>query len=58
MDRVHRLGSWVHDIVDHSQSLILWSVARILLKWKGIDNLIQVVDQGVDDWDEVGEVAA
>jgi hypothetical protein len=57
MDRVHGLGSWVHNIVDHSRPLILRSVAQILLKRKGIDNLIYAVDQGVDDWDGAGEVA-
>jgi hypothetical protein len=40
MDRVHGFGSWVHGIVDHSQPLNLWSAAQILLKWKGIGNLI------------------
>jgi hypothetical protein len=40
MDRVHGFGSWVHGIVDHSRSLILWSAAQILLKWKGFSNLI------------------
>jgi hypothetical protein len=39
MDQIHRFSSWVHGIVDHSP-LILWSVARILLKWKCISNLI------------------
>jgi hypothetical protein len=57
MDRVRDLGSWVHDIVDHSQPLILWSAARILLKRKGIGDLIYVIDHGVDGWDRVGEVA-
>jgi hypothetical protein len=58
MDRVHGLGSWIHDIVNHSRSLILRSVARILLKWKGIGDLISAVDQGVDDWGRASEVAA
>jgi hypothetical protein len=40
MDRVHGFGSWVHGIVDHSRLLILWCATRILLKRKGIDNLI------------------
>jgi hypothetical protein len=40
MDRVHGFGSWVHGIVDHSRPLILWSATRILLKRKGISNLI------------------
>jgi hypothetical protein len=48
MDRVHGLGLWVHDIVDHSRSLIIRSVARISLKLKGIGDLISDVDQGVD----------
>jgi hypothetical protein len=33
MDRVHGFSSWVHDIVDQSQSLILIRAARILSKW-------------------------
>jgi hypothetical protein len=48
MDWVYSLGSWVYNIVDHSQLLTLRSVARILLKQKGISDLISVVDQGVD----------
>jgi hypothetical protein len=40
MDRVHGFGSWVHGIVDHSWTLILWSAAQILLKQKGTGNLI------------------
>jgi hypothetical protein len=40
MDRVHGFGSWVHGTVDNSRSLILWSIAQILLKWKDIGNLI------------------
>jgi hypothetical protein len=49
MDRLHSFGSCVHDIVDHSRSLILWSAARILLKWKGIDNLILALHLRADD---------
>jgi hypothetical protein len=30
--------------------MIDWT-AQILLKWKGIDDLIYAVDQGVDGWD-------
>jgi hypothetical protein len=40
MDRVHGFGSWVHDIADQSRPLILIRAARILLKWKGIGDLI------------------
>jgi hypothetical protein len=56
MDRVHGLGSWVNDIVDHSRPLILRSVAHILLKWKGIGDLIYAIDQCMDGWDGAGEV--
>jgi hypothetical protein len=58
MDRVHGLSSWVHGIVDHSRPLILRSMAQILLKRKDIDDLIEVVDQGVDGWDRAGDVAS
>jgi hypothetical protein len=57
MDWVHGLGSWVHGIEDHSRQLILWSVASILLKRKGIGDLISIVDQGVDDWGGASMVA-
>jgi hypothetical protein len=58
MDRVHGPGLWVHDIVDHSRSLIIRSVARISLKLKGIGDLISDVDQGMDGWGGASEVAA
>jgi hypothetical protein len=44
--------------VDHFRPLILWSVAQILLRWKGIDDLISAVDQDVDGWGRAGVVAA
>jgi hypothetical protein len=37
--------------------MIDWTT-QILLKWKGIDDLIQAVDQGMDDCDGAGEGAA
>jgi hypothetical protein len=40
MDRVHGFGSWVYGIVDQSRPLILIRAARILLKQKGIGDLI------------------
>jgi hypothetical protein len=48
MVRVHGLSSWVCNIVEQSQSLILRSDARILLKRKGIGDLISAIDQSVD----------
>jgi hypothetical protein len=36
--------------------MIDWTT-QILLKWKGIDDQIYAVDQGMDDWDRAGEVA-
>jgi hypothetical protein len=48
VDWLHGLSTWVHVIVDHSRLLILGSMAQILLKQKCIDDLISVVDQGVD----------
>jgi hypothetical protein len=49
MDRVHGFGSWVHGIVDHSRSLILWSAAQILLKWKGFSNIILALHLWADN---------
>jgi hypothetical protein len=49
MDQVHGFGSWVHGIVDQSRPLILIWAARILLKWKGIDDLIPTLDHDPPD---------
>jgi hypothetical protein len=40
MDWVHDFGSCVYGIVDQSRTLILIWAARILLKWKGIGDII------------------
>jgi hypothetical protein len=48
MDRVHDFNSWVHGI-DQSRLLILIQAARILLKWKGIGDLIPTLHLWVDN---------
>jgi hypothetical protein len=52
MDQVHGFGSWVYGIRDQSRPLILIWAARILLKRKGIGDVILALHlwPGISQW--------